>query len=51
MVESRSEPVGSARDGAARACSLADAGAAWDDRLLGLEVRLLARPTPVPALA
>ena len=42
---------GSGRNGAAKACSLADAGAAWDDRLLGLEVRMLARATPVLALA
>jgi len=40
-----------APQGTAKACSLVDAGAAWDDRLLGLEVRLLTRPAPVLALA
>jgi len=56
VVETLPEPSatlrnGSGRNGAAKACSLADAGAAWDDRLLGLEVRILARATPVLALA
>jgi uncharacterized protein YndB with AHSA1/START domain len=37
--------------GAARACARSDAGAAWDDRLFGLEARLLCRPSPVLALA
>jgi uncharacterized protein YndB with AHSA1/START domain len=51
VVETLPEPSASVRNGSAKACSLADAGAAWDDRLLGLEVRMLARPTPVLALA
>jgi uncharacterized protein YndB with AHSA1/START domain len=51
VVETLPEPRASARNGAASACSVVDAGAAWDDRLLGLEVRMLARPTPVLAPA
>jgi uncharacterized protein YndB with AHSA1/START domain len=51
VVETLPTPSRPTSTGAASACTVADAGAAWDDRLLGLEVRIVCRPTPVPALA
>jgi uncharacterized protein YndB with AHSA1/START domain len=51
VVETLASTTGASTGGTTRACLLADAGELWDDRLLGLERRLLGRPVPVPALA
>lgn len=43
-------PVAGGGGGGAR-CAVADAGAAWDGRLVDLELRLITRPVPSSALA